>query len=253
MAYSFFLVSDNKKVQFPIAPSDLTINVNGRNETIDLMNEGEVNLLKSPGLTEVSFTALIPQVSNYPFAVNKEPIDTFVDFLNEMLEKKKSFRFVVVRARGSKLLFDTNLCVACESYEMKESAENGFDIELSISLKQYREYGVKTITLVSVQTNTKTDTTTTTTTTKPVENTNTTTAAKTETKRSTKSSSGKKHKVVKGDTLYGISKKYYGTGLKCKLIYDKNKTLIEETAKKHGKKSSSNGHWIFPGTILTIP
>ena len=82
MAYSFFLVSENKKVQFPIAPSELSIGVKGRNETIDLMNEGEVNLLKSPGLTEISFKVLIPQVGKYPFAVNDEPIDTFTNFLN---------------------------------------------------------------------------------------------------------------------------------------------------------------------------
>ena len=258
MAYSFFLVSDDKKVQLPIAPSDLNITVNGRNETIELMNEGEINLLKSPGLTEVSFTALIPQVSKYPFAVNKEPIDTYVSFLNEMLEKKKPFRFVVVRTAGSKLLFDTNLRMACESYQMKESAENGFDIELEISLKQYKDYGVKTITLVSVQTTTKTDTTTSTTTSTPSSgNTSggstTTTKASTTEKRETKSNSGKKYTIKSGDTLWSIAKKYYGNGNEWKKIYNKNKSVIENTAKKHGKKSSSQGHWIFPGCVLIIP
>lgn len=251
MAYSFFMVSDNKKVQFPIAPSDLTISVNGRNETIDLMNEGEVNLLKSPGLTEISFTALIPQVTKYPFAVNDEPIDTYTDFLNEMLVNKKPFRFVVVRAAGTKLLFDTNLKVSCENYELKESADNGFDVKLKISLKQYRDYGVKTITLVSVQTTQTTTTTTnqTTTTTTPT----TTTSASTNNSRPTQNNSGKKYKVKKGDTLWAIAKKYYGNASKWKKIYTKNKSVIEKAAKKHGKKSSDNGHWIYPGTTITIP
>lgn len=261
MAYSFFLVSDNKKVQFPIAPSELTINVNGRNETIELMNEGEVNLLKSPGLTEISFTVLIPQVTKYPFAVNSEPIDTYDAFLTEMLEKKKPFRFVVVRTAGTKMLFDTNLKVALEGYNMKESADNGFDVELEISLKQYRDYGIKTITLVSVQTTTKTDTTTTTTTTTDKTtpssgNTSggtTTSTVTNDKKRDTKSNSGKKYTVKKGDTLWAIAKKYYGNGSQWKKIYNKNKSVIESTAKKHGKKSSSTGHWIFPGCVLIIP
>lgn len=255
MAYSFFMVSEDKKVQFPIAPSELTINVKGRNESIDLMNEGEVNLLKSPGLTEISFTALIPhpQLGKYPFAANREPIDTFTNFLNEMLEKKKPFRFVVVRAVGTKLLFDTNLKVSCEGYDLKESADNGFDVELTISLKQYRDYGVKTITLVSIHTTKKVDTTTNGTATTTQNNDTNTTAASTTTKRPTASNSGKKYTVKKGDCLWNIAKKFYGSGAKWKRIYTKNKTVIEKTAKKHGKKSSSSGHWIYAGCVLIIP
>lgn len=287
MAYSFFLVSNDKKVQFPVAPSELTINVKGRNETIDLMNEGEVNLLKSPGLTEVSFKALIPhpQLGKYPFAVNSEPIDTFTNFLNDMLETKTPFRFVVVRTAGTKLLFDTNLRVSCEGYDLEESADNGFDVYLNVSLKQYRDFGVKTIKLVSIQTTQQADTTTTTTTT-TTSSTTTTTTTKTTTSSSTPSKSstttaaststtrpsnysgssdngssssssskksGKNTTVKSGDTLWDLAKKYYGDGSKWKTIYNANKSTIESEAKDHGKKSSSNGHWIYPGTKLKIP
>ena len=55
------------------------------------------------------------------------------------------------------------------------------------------------------------------------------------------------------DTLETNVVKYYGTGSKWKTIYTANKSLIEKTARKYGKKSSSNGHWIYPGTKLTIP
>ena len=66
-------------------------------------------------------------------------------------------------------------------------------------------------------------------------------------------SGGKTYTVVSGDTLWGISKKFYGTGTKYSVIYNANADLIESTAKAHGKKSSSNGHWIWPGETLTIP
>ena len=66
-------------------------------------------------------------------------------------------------------------------------------------------------------------------------------------------STGKTYPVVSGDTLWGISKKFYGSGTKYGTIYNANKDLIESTAKAHGKKSSDNGHWIWPGEVLTIP
>lgn len=73
------------------------------------------------------------------------------------------------------------------------------------------------------------------------------------TKRTSKRSSGKSYVVKKGDCLWNISKKYYKKGSQWKKIYNANKSTIEKAAKKHGKKSSSNGHWIYPGTKLKIP
>lgn len=64
---------------------------------------------------------------------------------------------------------------------------------------------------------------------------------------------GSSYTVVSGDTLWGISKRFYGTGTKYNVIYDANADIIESTAKAHGKPSSDNGHWIWPGTTLTIP
>lgn len=66
-------------------------------------------------------------------------------------------------------------------------------------------------------------------------------------------SGGQTYTVVSGDTLWGISRKFYGTGTKYNIIYDANADLIESTAKSHGKKSSDNGHWIWPGETFTIP
>jgi nucleoid-associated protein YgaU len=63
----------------------------------------------------------------------------------------------------------------------------------------------------------------------------------------------KTHTVVSGDTLWGIAQKYYGKGTEYTKIYNANKDLIENTAKKRGMRNSDNGHWIFPGTVLAIP
>ena len=59
--------------------------------------------------------------------------------------------------------------------------------------------------------------------------------------------------VQPGDTLWAIAKEYYGSGMKYDIIYDANSNAIEADANSHGKDSSSNGHWIYPGAELVIP
>lgn len=64
---------------------------------------------------------------------------------------------------------------------------------------------------------------------------------------------GKQYTVASGDTLWDISKKYYGSGSQYPKLYSANADVIEAAAKKHGKSSSGNGNWIYPGTVLSIP
>lgn len=66
MAYDFYMDA----MLLPVAPSKLTISIDNKNKTLVLINDGEVNILKKPGLTDISFTALLPQ-TKYPFAVYK--------------------------------------------------------------------------------------------------------------------------------------------------------------------------------------
>lgn len=62
------------------------------------------------------------------------------------------------------------------------------------------------------------------------------------------------HTVGGGDTLWAIAIRYYSDGNSWSKIYSANASVIESTAKRRrGGKGSDNGHWIYPGTVLTIP
>lgn len=63
------------------------------------------------------------------------------------------------------------------------------------------------------------------------------------------------HTVRRSDTLSSIAQTYYGHGTPAyyNKIYNANAALIESVAKKNKKSSSEHGHWIYPGTVLTIP
>lgn len=65
--------------------------------------------------------------------------------------------------------------------------------------------------------------------------------------------SGSSYTVSKGDTLWTIAQQLLGSPLRYAEIYNLNREIIESTAQSKGKKDSSNGHWLFPGTVLQIP
>ena len=127
----------------PIAPSKMQIKIGNKNKTMTLINEGEINILKQAGLTDISFDLLLPNV-NYPFANYKSGFKQASYFLNELENlktKKKPFRFIVTRfLPNGKMLFTTNMMVSLENYEIQEDADEGFDVIVSIKLKQYKTY-----------------------------------------------------------------------------------------------------------------
>ncbi len=64
---------------------------------------------------------------------------------------------------------------------------------------------------------------------------------------------GEIYTVKKHDTLWDIARNRYKDGSKSAVIYTANKETIEDAARKHGKKDSGNGYWIFEGTTLVLP
>lgn len=135
------------KMLCPIAPEKIQVKISNKNKTLTLINEGEVNVLKKVGLTQISFDLLLPNVK-YPFAVYKSGFKTanyFLEILEELKTSQKPFKFKVVRQfPNGKMLFSTNLSVSLEDYKYSDDVKEGFDIVVSIKLKQYKEYGTKT-------------------------------------------------------------------------------------------------------------
>jgi len=224
MAYYFYL----DKVLLPIAPSKLQLKVNNQNKTLTLINDGEINILKKPKLTDIDFDAMIPQVK-YPFALYKDGFQKASYYLKKLEQLKISqepFQFIVTRTlpNGS-MLFDTNLKVSLEDYKIKEDKKEGFDMVISVSLKQYKDYGTKTANVTFTQSKPKA----------------TVQASRPAESSPAPKTTSKTHKVVKGDTLWAIAKKFYGNGSQYPKIFNANKDKIK------------NPNLIYPGQVLTIP
>ncbi len=194
MAYSFYL--DN--IVLPIAPSKFSVSIQNKNKTVELINDKQINILKLPGLTDISFEFILPN-SKYPFVTNWQPPQYYLSVLEKLKVNLQPFQFVIARSLpNGQPSFATNMSVSLESYEIVEDAENGFDITVKVNLKQYRPYATQTVEIktpvdgskVSVEKN-----------------------ARAQTKQPDKT-----YTVQKGDTLWNIAKKYLGDGSKYKQL-----------------------------------
>lgn len=222
MAYTMYLGG----VLMPITPSKVKVKINNQNDTLTLINGDEINILKEPGLTDVSFDLLLPQVS-YPFTNGgAQSADYYLSLFERLKISKEPFQFILNRSMPSgKRLFYTNLTVGMEDYQITDDAEEGFDITVTVSLKQYRHYGTKTVTIQPAPTPAETPTATVKAAPRP-----TTTAPKAAT-----------YTVKSGDCLWNIAKKQLGNGADYTKIYNLNKDKIK------------NPNLIYPGQVLTLP
>lgn len=222
--YDFYL----DKCLLPIAPSKLSIKINNANETITMINDGEINILKKAGLTDIEFECSIPQVQ-YPYAVYKsgfKSADFFLGYFETLKTGNRPFQFIVCRRKptGSRL-FDTNIKVSMEDYKITEDAKNGFDLTVKINLKQWKDYGTKTVSISAGAGGLQASV-------EPQREAGTSPApAETQT-----------YTVIKGDCLWNIAKKFYGSGSKYTVIYNANQSAI-----------GGNPNRIYPGQVLTIP
>ena len=157
--------------------------------------------------------------------------------LEEWKKSGKAQTFILSRVSpgGGTLLFDTNMSVTIEDYEIREDAQKyGMDIAVKLTMRQYVAWGAKKLVLRTKKKSGKKS------------------ASKKKTRKNTKAKA-KSYTVKKGDTLLKIARKQLDDGSKRKQIYKLNKAKIEKAAKNHGRKSSSNGRYLYAGTKLKLP
>ena len=222
--YDFYL----KKCLLPVTPQKLEIKINSANKTITLINEGQINLLKTAGLTDIELECEIPQAPR-PYAVYRSGFkgaSLFLDYFEELKTSKQPFQFLVSRTLpNGEVLFSTNIKVSMEEYQIIEQAKNGFDLTVRIKLKQYRDYGTKSVKIIHQDSTVSASVQQT----RMAENSPEPTAPQTYT-------------VKSGDCLWTIAKQFYGDGSKYTVIYDANQEEI-----------GGNPNLIYPGQALILP
>lgn len=216
-------------IPLPVTPGALTISTPSLNATKILINDGEINLLKSPGLKEISFDFLLPR-QKYPW-VNYTLGDdytaaAYIPAIEQLKKSKIPFQFIVTRMspNGKPLDFDNIKC-QIESFEFEEDADSlGMDTLCHITLKEYKEYGTSTFSIVNLI--------------KDVVEGAIAVVSTTKQRSTSSKTTPKQYTVKKGDTLWSICKKHLGDGQKYK-----------EIAKLNNIK---NPDLIYPGQVLRL-
>lgn len=201
-------------VQLPIAPSKLQIKLNGSNKTITLINEGEVNLIKPAGLSDISFDVLLPNVK-YPFASYPDGFkeaEYYLSVLKVLKTSNKPFQFSVSRVLPSgNHLFKTIFTATIEDYTITEDADKyGSDVGVSIKLKEYKEYGTQKLNVTQKSTSSDGS--------GEANKTDSKTIATIEKNRRSDKTVAKTHTVKNGETLWAICKKELNDGAKYREI-----------------------------------
>lgn len=213
MSYACYLAG----VQMP-TPAKLTVKIKNKNKTLILLNEGEINFLRTPGLTEI----VVP--FTFPMLTGRSP-DYYLGTLERLKTSKEPTQFILVRCSpDGRTLYDTNMRVSVEDYNIVEDATKGLDVAVDVNLKQWRNYGTKTATVEQ-----------------PAESGQAATVTVEKERDASTAPTAKTYTVKAGDSLWAIAAKYYGKGAEYSKIASANTDKI------------SNPNLIYPGQVLTIP
>lgn len=214
MSYTCYLGG----VEVP-TPAKLTVKIKNKNKTLVLLNEGEINFLRTPGLSEIVLPLTFPMLTG-----DRSP-GYYLGLLERLKTSKTPTQFILVRVSpDGRTLYDTNMQVSVEDYNIVEDAKEGLDVSVDVNLLQWRDYGTKTVRVEQ-----------------PADGGQAQTVSVEKERDASTAPTAETHTVQAGDTLWALAAKYYGDGAQYTKIYEANTDKI------------SNPNLIYVGQELTIP
>ncbi|HBJ1645649.1 LysM peptidoglycan-binding domain-containing protein [Clostridium botulinum] len=206
----------NEGFVLPVLPQEIEISDSGDNKTHNVINLGEVNVINIPKLTKISFKSYFPR-NDEPYVNDKHFFrpHEYMNRLNIWRQNAEKIRFIFI---GSE--FEINDLFSIENLKFTEKGGEVGDIYYSIELKRYKSYYATRAVVMETKNGVI------------VENYNTTLRPNDNVKVNT-------HRVVEGETLWHIAKKYLGDGNRYKEIAELN--------------NISNPDLIYPGQVFNIP
>lgn len=199
--YGIYLsVNDGQQgFRLPVNPSEIEIQEQGQGSTHNIINLGEINVIKEPKLSEITFESFFP-AQPYPFVVGEELLTpaSYVDMITSWMRNKQIARLIMTDGA-----VDINMLVSIEDFTWREVGGAVGDIEYELTLKRYVHYAPKQVQIKVQQAQQKA------------------VAQKKQTRPQTKPQP-KVHVLKKGETLWALAQKYLGSGTRWREIANLN-------------------------------
>ena len=220
----------SSKLKLPMNPEKVQVGSDAKFLSYDTIGLGDVKIHRGRSLLEVSWSGKLPGLArrNLPFVTSWINPNTIVKILQRC---RDNGTIVTLTITGTSI--SGQFYISC--FKGKHSGGYG-DFDYDIKFTEYREIKIYTTKELGKS--------------KPPSKQRGTEPVKKKTPTTTGTIT---YTIKKGDTLWGIATKYLGKGSRYSEIYKLNKNVIENAAKKHGRSSSNNGLWIYPGTKISIP
>lgn len=211
--------NNEDKIQLPVNPESIGSEFTKNFEDILLASGDERVVLSGSNLKTTTISSFFPANPTYYQQTynNMSPME-YVQKIEKWMDERAILLFQVT---GTNI----NRKVNIRSFTWEERGGSVGDIDYTLELKEYRPIFYQVI-RQDEQPQTQ----------------NKTTKASTSTRPPSNKTVPKTYTVKKGDSLWLISKKFYGSGESWKKIYEANKNVI-------GK----NPNLIYPGQKLVIP
>lgn len=141
MDIGFFINYDGQVVQLPVNPEKVEVKFSGNNSTTEIIQLGEINLLKDRKLAEISFSSFFPQDDWFPAIRTrgqfKRP-DFYKSFFEGIQEDKKPCRLIIT---GLNITMKTSV----ENFSYYHQGGDHEDAYYSLDFKEYRDYHITQI------------------------------------------------------------------------------------------------------------
>ena len=141
MDIGFFINYDGQVVQLPVNPEKVEVKFSGNNSTTEIIQLGEINLLKDRKLAEISFSSFFPQEDWFPAIRTRGQFKRpafYKSFFERIQEDKKPCRLIIT---GLNITMKTSV----ENFSYYHQGGDHEDAYYSLDFKEYRDYHITQI------------------------------------------------------------------------------------------------------------